>query len=246
MGATLLGTWLLARSMFSNETPNCAPSRDVTMSARRPVWLADAFDSAGIAATVSTPAPWWAWRQEPETPTFAFEATRQVGQIVVFAVLAAFGVYGAASMPKIIVNCLLATMAAVVIATCGIVWLMLKDTTDGIIEAFVVCCLVAFVVMSGAAAGGILAAAPILWGFVGALLRGLVGARALFKAQRSADPMCGKPSALQTQGDLQQHDDTDTEASSSDSECGDMNMPAIVPDWRSCEHFSEARAGVSA
>jgi len=246
-GLVLLGSVMIAGSLFSNESPHCAPSRDAVTTARRPEWLAQTFDAAGIPASIKRSRPWWAdelpWRSR-ETPTSAFELTRQVGKMVTFCAVAGVGVIGAFTMPTHHVLQLCGAMTAVILGTCSIICMLLNSGTgDGLIEALVLLVFVAGAGMVAASAGLLMMAVPLIWGLVGTYALVLEAARSteapidssIQNEPREAMPVSGhlhEKTADQIMGDqgdadqimaqIELSDDTggtDAEASSSESEC---------------------------
>lgn len=219
--SALLAAWLLPSVVFSNAPPSCAPSRSAHLTARRPEWLAQAFDAAHIpATTVPPPAPWWHFFRAPApTPTFTFEATRRAGQFATFAVLAALGLYGAVQMPSKTARCLAAAMAVAAMGTFGTIHLILA-VPHGWFDAFGALALVVLVLAAGMAVGCMLAAVPVVWGCAAAL--------SLLAAQRraaSTGTMEVKPRGSILRGDhSQQPDDADTDTDGSDSvsECDEI------------------------
>ena len=104
--------------MLFSDAPSCAPSRGsrVTSRARRPLWLADALEAAGIAATTQ---PSWPWLKS--NPTEVFKAARQVCEISSFAILASASTFGVFVMDHVSVCSLVALQTTVAAALLAIV-----------------------------------------------------------------------------------------------------------------------------
>lgn len=258
----MAATHALADSLFSEEVPYCSPSRNAETTVRRPQWLAERFDAAGIPATQKQRqereafAPWI--RRPREIPTLAFEATRQIGRWATFGLMASAGVYGAFTMPEARVHCLNWALVAVIFVTLSVIATMLSQNADGgFFDTIALYVAVAAVAWLGVAIIGVLLALPIFWGAVGAYLNGLSFLLAAIDLSVD-DTLTTKPNtilvdaALQAQGackahvNVQEGDDTEEDVSSrstsagssdTDSECGSTECDFKITDWQRTVHI---------
>ena len=141
------GFWLSGIGSSAVEEAHCAPSREAML---QPRWLHDAFDAAGIQASVKPERPeqspkaplrviYDAFRDAvgtaPAEPTAAFLLARLVAQLIIAATVIACTVNGVRKLPSAVIGVLMASQLGVAVAS-GCAYAALYEDGANIWNAF--------------------------------------------------------------------------------------------------------------